>query len=235
VTVNDIQREMRAAGSHWWDPDALRFFKSRVESPVYQGPGGVYFVSSEEGPDEVRRYTVRRYNPAERDLHSEDAAGGFQAFGSSEDAMAAAQKLAAAGGEATLSVVAHRPVTEAEQLAHDIAAHTGREPSGEKVAALVAAARRVHRIREDQCNGVNQCDHERHEAEPDDCPGCEGTGVSGAALALNAARRAARRVGAEAILKGDPRGCCFLLRLPDGFTNDWGRDGYCVPLMRGDS
>jgi hypothetical protein len=28
---------------------------------------------------------------------------------------------------------------------------------------------------------------------------------------------------------GDPRGCVVKLAVPDGYTNDWGKEGICVP------
>lgn len=28
---------------------------------------------------------------------------------------------------------------------------------------------------------------------------------------------------------GDPRGCTVKIVVPDGYTNDWGREGICVP------
>lgn len=31
------------------------------------------------------------------------------------------------------------------------------------------------------------------------------------------------------IFHGDPRGCVVKLTVPDGYTNDWGAEGICVP------
>jgi hypothetical protein len=28
---------------------------------------------------------------------------------------------------------------------------------------------------------------------------------------------------------GDPRGCTVKIAVPDGYTNDWGKEGICVP------
>jgi hypothetical protein len=36
-------------------------------------------------------------------------------------------------------------------------------------------------------------------------------------------------LGIEPIFNGDPRGCVVKLRVPSGKTNDWGREGICVP------
>lgn len=33
----------------------------------------------------------------------------------------------------------------------------------------------------------------------------------------------------KAILHGDPRGCTVKIVVPDGYTNDWGKEGICVP------
>ncbi len=35
--------------------------------------------------------------------------------------------------------------------------------------------------------------------------------------------------GFEAIFSGDPRGCVLKIKVPSGRTNDWGREGICVP------
>ena len=47
-------------GRHWFDPDTMRFFKTRMGRWGYRGPGGTYFVTSEQGPGMPRLYTVRR-------------------------------------------------------------------------------------------------------------------------------------------------------------------------------
>ncbi len=57
---------------HFFDKDTMRFFNSRILETVYQGPGGVFFVTSERfvgstytGP---RLYTVRKFNPETGDI-----------------------------------------------------------------------------------------------------------------------------------------------------------------------
>lgn len=71
-TINQIQSEMNAAGSHWFDRDTLRSFRCRVGEQVYQGPGGIYFVTSEKGGyDGARRaYTVRQYLPGRKKIET---------------------------------------------------------------------------------------------------------------------------------------------------------------------
>lgn len=33
----------------------------------------------------------------------------------------------------------------------------------------------------------------------------------------------------KATISGDPRGCCVKIQTPDGYTNDMGKEGICVP------
>ena len=62
-TILSIRKEMMENGSHWWDDDTLAFFLSKVGSYVYQGAGGIYFLSSEQPPGGERNWTVRKYDP----------------------------------------------------------------------------------------------------------------------------------------------------------------------------
>ncbi len=66
--VEQIIEASQRAGSHYFDPSSMRFFKSRVLPSVFHGSGGVFFVTSERGPSEVRRYTVRQFNPENADV-----------------------------------------------------------------------------------------------------------------------------------------------------------------------
>mgnify|MGYP001561920126 CR=1 FL=1 len=63
----EIIRRNERAGFHFFDPDSKRFFRSRIGSTVYQGPGGIFFTTSErfEGSTYTapRRYTLRRFDP----------------------------------------------------------------------------------------------------------------------------------------------------------------------------
>jgi len=70
--IDDIKRKHRYTGGHFFDADTMRFFDSRILETVYQGPGGVFFLTSErfhgstyDGP---RLYTVRKFNPESGDI-----------------------------------------------------------------------------------------------------------------------------------------------------------------------
>ena len=73
-TITDIEKANSDHGHHFFEPDTMHFFKSRILWGVY---GGRYFVTSERGPDEIRRYTVREANAD----GSIDTFGGFDMFG----------------------------------------------------------------------------------------------------------------------------------------------------------
>ena len=68
TTIEQIKRASYNVGSHWFEPSSMRFFRSRILSEVFHGPGGVYFVSSEKGPNGIRAYTIRKFNPKDADI-----------------------------------------------------------------------------------------------------------------------------------------------------------------------
>jgi hypothetical protein len=43
------------------------------------------------------------------------------------------------------------------------------------------------------------------------------------------ARQVAESIGGTIKTQGDPRGNVLKIVFPDGYTNDWGREGICVP------
>lgn len=61
-TVSAIREVMTDAGSHWWSKGAMQSFGTRVLPTVYQGVGGIYFVTSEQPPHGERGFTVRQYD-----------------------------------------------------------------------------------------------------------------------------------------------------------------------------
>jgi hypothetical protein len=67
-TIDEIKDANRRHGLNWFSADSMRFFRSRISRTVYQGAGGVFFVSSERfvgsnGVPAPRKYTVRQFNP----------------------------------------------------------------------------------------------------------------------------------------------------------------------------
>jgi hypothetical protein len=91
----DIYRIKQRHTGHWFSPDTLRFFRSRVAQGGYVTPDGarVYFVSSEQFDyNSPRLYTVR---VQDRQTGAIDTLGEFQQYGSRNTADRAAQKAAA--------------------------------------------------------------------------------------------------------------------------------------------
>lgn len=97
MTMDEIRNANRNAGSHWFDPDTLRFFSSRISDSVYEGPGGIFFVTSEQRkgwgsiPDAPRLYSVRRFEPKTGGISTH---GEFQEYRTSRAAHAAARRAA---------------------------------------------------------------------------------------------------------------------------------------------
>lgn len=103
-TLGQIISANRKGGSHWFNPGTLRFFNSRVSEmvyPTFSTEHGTYFVSSEKGPDGIRRYSVRH---AVLTLDTDgnvtgcaiDTVGEFRAYGSRNGAHSAAKRFRAA-------------------------------------------------------------------------------------------------------------------------------------------
>lgn len=65
MTIQEIKRANRKAGQYFFSPDTMRFFASRVSSSVFEGAGGIYFITSEKKcfDDNRRVFHVRRFNP----------------------------------------------------------------------------------------------------------------------------------------------------------------------------
>ena len=81
-TIDQIKQANDAIGHHWFEPDAMRFFRSRLGQTVY---GGRFFISSEQFDyRSPRLYTVRRAN----DDGSIGTASEFQQFETSAQARA---------------------------------------------------------------------------------------------------------------------------------------------------
>jgi hypothetical protein len=94
MTIDEIRRRNWAIGGHWFDPDTMRFFGTRVHEQVY---GDGFFVTSERdgyGPHNAwggaRRFTVRR---AGADGHI-TTVGEFGGYASRTGAHAAARRYA---------------------------------------------------------------------------------------------------------------------------------------------
>lgn len=63
-SITEIKRANKEGGFHFFDKSTMEFFNSKVYPHVYDGPGGIYFVTGEKMREHSHlRYTVRRFHP----------------------------------------------------------------------------------------------------------------------------------------------------------------------------
>jgi hypothetical protein len=93
--MDRIKRHDAGAGGHWFERDTMRSFDSRVGDTVYQGPGGIFFVSSERFDSAVPRlYSVRQFRPDAEGGTSIDTVGEFLGYTTRKQAQGAAKRAA---------------------------------------------------------------------------------------------------------------------------------------------
>ena len=92
VSMYDLRGAVAESGSHFFDRDTLRFFRSRIGSKLY---GGRLFVTSEQaGDDSPRRYTIRMVRQyLDRPMLDVTKVGGFQHFRTYDAAHSTARRL----------------------------------------------------------------------------------------------------------------------------------------------
>jgi hypothetical protein len=93
-----------------------------------------------------------------------------------------------------------------------------------QVEALLRLAATLQRLAEDDCNvATDEAGQQRRDAKK--------LRISNRVLAV------CNDIGPEhegesltvPVFQGDPRGAVLKIRVPDGYTNDWGREGIVVP------
>jgi hypothetical protein len=92
--MSAVRQCAEQCGSHWFDKNTLRFFRSRVGDAAFtDGRGGAYFVSSEQFNERSPRlYSIRYYDPKKCNINT---VGKFQQYASNAAATRVAQKIAA--------------------------------------------------------------------------------------------------------------------------------------------
>lgn len=89
TTINEAKERNTNAGYHWFSPESLRFFSSRLPKTVLPVDNGALFVSSERCGGQAARFTVRFIHD---DGHVETV-GEFQQYAGRESATRRAEKL----------------------------------------------------------------------------------------------------------------------------------------------
>ncbi len=82
TNLHDVMEANDQAGRHWFEDDAMQFFKTRLESDLIDGR---YFITSERGPNGPRAYSIRM---ADEDAHIQTI-GDFMDHSTLADAMTA--------------------------------------------------------------------------------------------------------------------------------------------------
>ena len=93
VDRDELRAMSRAVGSHWFDADTMRLFRTRlVGLPAWRdwdGKPAVLFIASDAPGDKPRRYTVRAFVPGDGHSAGVQTVGGYGRFATA----AAARKL----------------------------------------------------------------------------------------------------------------------------------------------
>jgi hypothetical protein len=102
--------------------------------------------------------------------------------------------------------------------------------------AVMRIATTLTRLAEAQCNGDFPADN--GERPTKQCPTCK-QGWHPSFFVKDGNCRECRLIAAlkahlapykiDPVVNGDPRGAVVKLKVPSGKTNDWGREGICVP------
>jgi hypothetical protein len=92
-TLTQLKQWNKHCGGHFFDRGAMSFFKSKIHKSIVPCKSSrcVLFVTSEQGPDNVRKFSVRKAEGCS----IATTASGFQAYRSEADARAAAKQAAA--------------------------------------------------------------------------------------------------------------------------------------------
>lgn len=86
TSIDEIKDANKRLGHHFFTPNALKFFKSRIGETIYHGK---YFITSEKRNDALRLYTIREA----KENGSVKTVGDFQQYRTSAAAITAVKKL----------------------------------------------------------------------------------------------------------------------------------------------
>jgi len=113
----------------------------------------------------------------------------------------------------------HHEVSELEQFIADMTAHGCKGVTETRAVDLMKQAKRHHRYCEAQCGDGSHNQEAKARYADVMRPKVEGKIVA-----------MVEAIGAAGVqFSGDPRGCTVKLTFHDGATNDFGREGWCVP------
>lgn len=94
LQASELRELCTRSGSHFFDRDTMRYFRSRMDGFTFAAPDGWYFVTSEQQDDHhARAYTVRFLTIKHGDLNLYEL-NGFEAYATLQRARTAARRAA---------------------------------------------------------------------------------------------------------------------------------------------
>lgn len=87
ATIKDLNRR---AGQHWFSPDTMRFFKSKVPDDHVGLVKNRFFITSEKSPFDKRRYTIREWKGKTKSI---ETFGEFGQYGTKAQAKRILDKI----------------------------------------------------------------------------------------------------------------------------------------------
>jgi len=90
LTIGDIKDLNRKAGQHWFSPDTMKFFKSKVPNDWEGLVGNRFFITSEKSPYDKRKYTIREWKGRTKSI---DSVGDFNKLNTKAQAERVLKKL----------------------------------------------------------------------------------------------------------------------------------------------
>lgn len=90
LNIGDIKELNRKAGQHWFSPDTMKFFKSKVPQDHVGLFGNKYFITSEKSPYDKRKYSIREWKGKTKSI---DTVGDFGSLNSKAQAERVLKKL----------------------------------------------------------------------------------------------------------------------------------------------
>ncbi len=214
--LEQVQNSNRESGHHWFDPDTMRFFSTRICTELVKG---VYFITSEKPPHSPRAYSIREvYN---EDGHIRTVGETCQ-YTSLSDARHALKDIAGlkflynipnpCTSWKSCDLIGHIAWILAKES--DTFADLSDADQRELCESLMYDAKYLDRLNVEQCNtGLTDRQEEIRSGRTDAM--LERVKVHGFGLTFNR----------------DPRGNPLFITVPSGRTDDMGQRGITVPLQ----
>lgn len=215
--LEQVQEANRESGHHWFDPDTMKFFKSRIVSELVKG---TYFITSEKPPYGPRAYSIREVYNDEGHVKTHGETCQYATLGEVRAAL-----LYVAG----LKFLYHIPSPSNSWQSCDLIGHFCwvLSKESETFAAdsdevqrmfgehMMQDAKFLDRMSVEQCN----------------------TGLTDRQETLIESRRGMiearlKCFGFGVVFNRDPRGNPVFVTVPSGRTDDFGQRGVTVPLER---